>query len=83
MKNYNMILTEKLPKYQLYHQGKVDKYEYLTGKEILPFNQQQVIEQAKFTYPPLGKSFSKTNKKIEDQGTNQIETLQDLKDNKE
>ena len=83
MKNYNMILTEKLPKYQLYHQGKVDKYEYLTGKEILPFNQQQVIEQAKFTYPPLGKSFSKTNKKIEDQGSKQVETLQDLKDNKE
>ena len=22
MKNYNMILTEKLPKYQLYHQAK-------------------------------------------------------------
>ena len=63
MKNCNMILREKLPKYQLYHQGKIDKYEYLTGKEILPFNQQQVIEQAKFTDSPLGKSFSKTNKK--------------------
>ena len=25
-------------------------YEYLTGKEILPSNQQQIIEQAKFTY---------------------------------
>ena len=23
--------------------GKVDKYEYLTGKEILPFNQQQKV----------------------------------------
>ena len=32
--------------------GKIDKYEYLTGGEILPFNQQQVIEQAKFTYSP-------------------------------
>ena len=32
--------------------GKTDKYEYLTGGEILPFNQQQVIEQAKFTYSP-------------------------------
>ena len=28
---------------------KIDKYEYLTGEEILPSNQQQVIEQAKFT----------------------------------
>ena len=23
--------------------GKIDKYEYLTGKEILPFNQQQKV----------------------------------------
>ena len=33
--------------------GKVDKYEYLTGEEILPFNQCQIREQAKFTYSPL------------------------------
>ena len=30
------------------------KYEYLTGEDILPSNQQQIIEQAKFTYSPLG-----------------------------
>ena len=35
--------------------GKIDKYEYPTGEEILPSNQQQIIEQAKFTYSPLGK----------------------------
>ena len=29
--------------------GKIDKYEYLTGKEILPSNQRKVIGQAKFT----------------------------------
>ena len=29
--------------------SKIDKYEYLTGEEILPSNQQQIIEQAKFT----------------------------------
>ena len=28
--------------------GKLDKYEYLTGEEILPSNQQQIIQQAKF-----------------------------------
>ena len=39
--------------------GKIDKYEYLTGKEILPSNQQQIIEQAKFTYSLLGKAFEK------------------------
>ena len=34
--------------------GKIDKYEYVTGEEILPSNQRQVIEQAKFAYSPLG-----------------------------
>ena len=28
--------------------GKIHKYEYLTGEDILPSNQQQIIEQAKF-----------------------------------
>ena len=48
--------------------GKIDKYEYLTGEEILPSNQQQIIQQAKFTYSPLGKAFEKEIKTIEDQG---------------
>ena len=39
--------------------GKIDKYEYLTGEEILPSNQKQIIEQAKFTYYLLGKAFEK------------------------
>ena len=47
---------------------KIDNYEYLTGKEILPSNQQQIIGQAKFTYSPLGKAFEKQIKTIEDQG---------------
>ena len=29
--------------------GKIHKYEYLTGEDILQSNQQQIIEQAKFT----------------------------------
>ena len=29
--------------------GKIYKYNYLTGEDILPSNQQQLIEQAKFT----------------------------------
>ena len=29
--------------------GKIHKYEYLTGEDILLSNQQQIIEQAKFT----------------------------------
>ena len=57
--------------------GKLDKYEYLTGQEILPSNQQQIIEQAKFTYSPLGKAFEKQTKSIEDQGEKQTETIKD------
>ena len=52
--------------------GKIRKYEYLTGGDILPFNQQQIIEQTKFTYSPLGKAFEKQIKTIEDQGNKQI-----------
>ena len=55
--------------------GKIDKYEYLTGKDMLSSNQQQIIEQAKFTYSPLGKAFEKQTKTVEDQGKNQIDTL--------
>ena len=51
---------------------KIDKYEYLTGEEILPSAQQQIIEEAKFTYPPLGKAFEKQAKTIEDQGKNKL-----------
>ena len=61
---------------------KTDKYEYLTGEEILPSNQQQIIEQAKFTYSPLGKTFEKQIKTIEDQGKKQIDALADLKQKK-
>ena len=37
--------------------AKINKYEYLTGEEILPSNQKQIIEQAIFSYSPLGKAF--------------------------
>ena len=56
--------------------GKTDKYEYLTGKDILPSNQQQIIEQAKFTYSALGRVFEKQIKTIEDQGERQIKAIQ-------
>ena len=55
--------------------GKIDKYEYLTGEEILPSNQQQIIEQAKFTYSPLGKAFEKQTKTIEDQVKKEIKAI--------
>ena len=44
--------------------GKIHKYEYLSGEDILPSNQQQIIEQTRFTYFPLGKAFEKQIKTI-------------------
>ena len=58
--------------------GKIDKYEDPTGEEILPSNQQQIIEQAKFTYSPLGKAFEKQTQTIEDQGKKQADALKSL-----
>ena len=59
--------------------GKLDKYEYLTGEEILPSNQQQIIQQAKFTNSHLGKAIEKQRKTIEYQGKKQVEEIQDNK----
>ena len=59
--------------------AKIHTYEYLTGKEILPSNQQQIIEQDKFTYSSLAKAFEKQIKTNKDQGQKQVEALKDLK----
>ena len=59
--------------------GKINKYEYLTGKKILSFNQKQIIEQAKFTYSPLGKAFEEQTKTIEDQEEKQVEAIKEYK----
>ena len=61
--------------------GKIHKYEYHTGEDILPSNQQQIMEQTRFTYSPLGKAFEKQIKTIEDQGQKQVEALNTLKSN--
>ena len=47
--------------------GKIDKYEYLTGEEILPSDQNRIIEQAKFRHSPLSKAVKKQIKTIEEQ----------------
>ena len=60
-------INRKAAKISALSSGKIHKYEYLTGEDILPSNQQQIIEQAKFTYSPLGKAFEKQIKIIEDQ----------------
>ena len=57
--------------------GKLHKYEYLTGEDILPSTRQQIIEQTKFTYSPLGKAFEKQIKTIEEQWKEQIKPIKE------
>ena len=59
--------------------GKIDKYEHLIGKEMLPSDQSIMIKQATFTYSPLGKSLEKQTKTIENQERKQTEAIKDLK----
>ena len=56
---------------------KIDKYEYFTGEEILPSNQRQIIEQAKFTFSSLGKVFEKQIETIKDQEKKQFEAIKE------
>ena len=70
-------ITREAAKISALSSRKLDKYEYLTGEEILPSNQQQIIQQAKFNYSPLGKSLEKQRKTIEDQGEKQVKAIQD------
>ena len=76
-------INREAAKISVLSSGKLHKYEYLTGEDILPSIQQQIIEQTKFTYSPLGKAFDKQIKTIEDQGKKQVDALNTLKsDNK-
>ena len=45
---------------------------FLQAKKILPSDQSRIIEQAKFTYSPLGKASEKQIKKIDEQKKKQI-----------
>ena len=61
-------INRKAEKISVLLSGKINKYEYLTGKEILPSDQSRIIEQAKCIHSPLGKAFEKQIKIIEDHG---------------
>ena len=55
-------INRKAAKISSLSSGKIDKYQYFTGKEILTSDEQQIREKAKFSYSPLGKTFEKQNK---------------------
>ena len=57
-KNYNMILTEKQTKYQLYQLLQLINMN-LTGEDALLLDQKRVIEQTDFSYSSLGKPLEK------------------------
>ena len=73
MKNCNIIiLTKKQQKYQHDHLKKFDKQEFVTGKEIFPFHQSTIIEQAKFTYSLQEKLLKNKQKQLKNKGKNQL-----------
>ena len=43
-------INREAAKISVLSSAKINKCEYLAGEEILPSNEQQIIEQAKFTY---------------------------------
>ena len=71
MTNYNFIINREAAKMLALSSGIINKYEYLKGEGILPSNQIQTIEQAKF-----GKAFEKQTKTIEDQQERQIKAIE-------
>ena len=76
-------INREVAKISALSSGKFHKYEYPTSENILPSNQQQIIEQARFTHSPLGKAFEKQIKTIEDHGKKQVDALENLKPKEE
>ena len=76
MNNYNDINRE-VAKISALSSGKVDKYEYLTGKEILPSDETKVIKQANLIILHQEKILEKQAKTIEKQGKKQIKPIED------
>ena len=64
-------INREAAKLSVLSSGEIDRYEYLTGEEILPSNQRQIIEHAKFAYSPLDKALEKQTEK-------QVGTLKSL-----
>ena len=70
--NLQNDINRKGAKISALSSGKIDKYDYFTGKEILLSDKRRVIELAKFTYCPVGKALKKQLKIKEKQMLLQI-----------
>ena len=72
-------INREAAKISAFSSNKIHKCKYLTGKDILPSSNQQIIEQARFSYSPLRKAFEKQIKTIKDQEKKQADALNTLK----
>ena len=52
-------INREVAKISALSSGKINKYEYFTGEEILPSYIKLIMEQTKFTYSSLGIAFEK------------------------
>ena len=68
-------IIRKAAKISALSSGKIDKYEYLTGEEILPSDQRRVMEQVYIF--SFRKSFRKAIKSIEDRGKKHRKATED------
>ena len=73
--NLQYHINREAAKVSAQSSSKINKYEYLTGEEILHSDQRRVIEQATFTYSPLEKTLEKWRKTIENQERKQIDAI--------
>ena len=59
MKKVQYNINREAIKTSALSSGKIDKYEFLTGKELLPSCPSQITKLAKFNYSSFGKAFKK------------------------
>ena len=64
LKKLQYDINREAAKVSALSSDKIDKNEYLTDEEIPTHDQSRVIEQAKLTYSPLGKTFEKQIKTV-------------------
>lgn len=58
------MILKRSSKKSILSSSKIDKYEYLTVVKILSSEQRGIIEQDKFAYSSIGKTFEKQTKTV-------------------
>ena len=74
-------LDRKAAKISAFSSNNLDKYEYLTGEDL--GLKPSTVEQAKFEYSPLGKTFNKGLDKDEDKKEGLLKRLKNIEDRNE